>query len=167
MGFSRFWLTMADKEFKVHRRVIRTIFTMIQRAKNDRSERATCIRQCRFITSRISKSMNSRGFTETFPSIYDPSEINRFIFGHWVLIYFIMQSLFGKRNKNLPCFPSKRENLQSAILFILPTAAAIRTQKKRKSYEIFFLSIHFVVKLHRNRLSVCLRDVVSTWHQVT
>ena len=33
MGFSRFWLTMADKEIKVHRRVIRMIFTMIQRAK--------------------------------------------------------------------------------------------------------------------------------------
>ena len=38
MGFSRFWLTMADKEIKVHRRVIR-IFSMIQRVKNDRSVR--------------------------------------------------------------------------------------------------------------------------------
>ena len=39
MGFSRFWLTMADKEIKVHRRVIRMIFPMIHRAKNDRSLR--------------------------------------------------------------------------------------------------------------------------------
>ena len=30
---------MADKEIKVHRRVIRMIFPMIQRAKNDRSVR--------------------------------------------------------------------------------------------------------------------------------
>ena len=37
MGFSRFWLTMADKEIKVHRRVIRMILPIIQRAKNDRS----------------------------------------------------------------------------------------------------------------------------------
>ena len=36
MGFSRFWLTMADKEIKVHRRVIRMIFPMIHRAKNNR-----------------------------------------------------------------------------------------------------------------------------------
>ena len=35
----------------------------------------------RFITSRISKSMKSRGFTETFPSIYVPIVINRFSFG--------------------------------------------------------------------------------------
>ena len=37
MGFSRFWLNMADKKIKVHRRVIRVIFPMIQRAENDRS----------------------------------------------------------------------------------------------------------------------------------
>ena len=39
MGFSRFWLAMADKEIKVHRRVICMIFPMNQRAKNDRSVR--------------------------------------------------------------------------------------------------------------------------------
>ena len=39
MGFSRFWLTVADKEIKVHRRVIRMIIPMIQRSKNDRSVR--------------------------------------------------------------------------------------------------------------------------------
>ena len=39
MGFSRFWLNMADKEIKVHRRVIRVIFPMIQKATNDRSVR--------------------------------------------------------------------------------------------------------------------------------
>ena len=77
-----------------------------------------------FITSRNSKSMKSRGFTKTLPLVYVPSVINRFTFGHWVLIYFIMQSLL-KKSKNLPCFPSKRESLQYAILFILSTAAAI------------------------------------------
>ena len=55
----------------------------------------------RFITSRISKSMKSRGFTETFPSSYFPIVINRFIFAHWVLIYFIMQSLLGKKKQKL------------------------------------------------------------------
>ena len=39
---------------------------------------------------------NGRGFTSTFPSIYVPSVINRFIFGHRVVIYFIMQSLIEK-----------------------------------------------------------------------
>ena len=48
--------------------------------------------------------MKSQSFTETFPSIYVPSVINRFIFGHWVLIYFIMQSLFENRRKTYPVF---------------------------------------------------------------
>ena len=39
MGFSRFWLTMVDKEIKVHHRVLHMIFPMIQRTKNDRSVR--------------------------------------------------------------------------------------------------------------------------------
>ena len=37
-------------------------------------------------------------------------------------------SLPENRSKNLPWFPSKREILQSAILFILSTAKAIHTQ---------------------------------------
>ena len=41
--------------------------------------------------------------------------------------YFEMQ-LLRYSKKNLPCFPSERENLQSAILFILSTATAIITQ---------------------------------------
>ena len=45
MGFSRFSLTMADKEFKVHHRVICMIFPMIERAKNVSAESATCLRQ--------------------------------------------------------------------------------------------------------------------------
>ena len=36
-----------------------------------------------------------------------------------------------------------------------------------KSYKITYLSIHFVVKLNSNRLSLCLCDVVSKWLQVT
>ena len=39
MGYSQFWLYMADKEIKLHRRVIRMIVPMIHRAKNDRSVR--------------------------------------------------------------------------------------------------------------------------------
>ena len=39
MGYSQFWLNMADKEIKVHRGVVRMIFPMIHRAKNDRSVR--------------------------------------------------------------------------------------------------------------------------------
>ena len=37
MGFSRVWLTMAEKEIKVQ--VFRMVFPMNQRAKNDRSVR--------------------------------------------------------------------------------------------------------------------------------
>ena len=63
--------------------------------------------------------MKGRGFTEV-------------IFGHGVVIYFIIQSLLEIRSKNLPCFLSKRKkNRQSAILFILSIAAAILTQTDR------------------------------------
>ena len=72
--------------------------------------------------------MKGRGFTETFPSNYVASVINRVIFGQWVLIHFIMQSLLEKRSTNLPCCPPKRGSRQSAILFLLSTAAAILTQ---------------------------------------
>ena len=40
----------------------------------------------RFITSMISKD-----FTKTFPSIYVPSVINRFVFGLGFVVYFIIQ----------------------------------------------------------------------------
>ena len=53
------------------------------------------------------------------------------MYGHEVVIYFTMQSLLEIRNKNLPCFPSKRESRQSTILFILSTAAAVLTQTNR------------------------------------
>ena len=53
-----------------------------------------------------------------------------------------MQSLFEK--KNLPCFSSNRVNLQSAILLILSTAAAII--KQTKYYYISPMSKHFAVK---------------------
>ena len=66
-----------------------------------------------------------------FQQVYVPSVINRFIFGHWVVIYFIMQSLLESRSKNLPCFSFKRESQRSAILFSLSTAAAILTQTNR------------------------------------
>ena len=55
------------------------------------------------------------------------------MFGHCVLMYFIMQSLLEKRSKNLPRFPSKQESRQSAILSILSTAA-ILTQTNLMKY---------------------------------
>ena len=72
--------------------------------------------------------MNGRGFTETFPSIYVPSVINRFIF--WSLCAYLLYNAIANRKKKqkLTLFHSKRENLQSAILFILSTVAAILTQ---------------------------------------
>ena len=75
-----------------------------------------------------------------------------------------MQSLLEKSSKHLPRFPSKRESLKSAILFILSIATAILTQTNLMKSP--FLQLLFVVKLNLNRLSVCLRDVVSKWHQM-
>ena len=71
--------------------------------------------------------MKGRGFTKIFPLIYVPSVIIRFIFSHWMVIYIKMQLLLDKRKQN-HCFLSKRENLQSAILFILSTATVIIAQ---------------------------------------
>ena len=99
----------------------------------------------RFITSSISKSMKDCGFTETFPSIYDPSVINRFMFGHCVLSYFIMKSLLEKRRKILPCFPSKRESAVHHLVYFVNSRS---DSYANKSHEISFLLIHFVVKLN-------------------
>ena len=76
-----------------------------------------------------------------------------------------MQSSFEKISKSSPCFPSKRGNLQSAILFMLSTAAAICTQTK--PYEISTMSIHSVVKLNFSRLSVCLHNAPPQRCQMT
>ena len=48
-----------------------------------------------------------------------------------LVIYFIIQSFLEIRSKTLHRFPSKRERRQSAVLFILSTAAAILTQTNR------------------------------------
>ena len=56
-------------------------------------------------------------------------------------------------------------NLQSAILFMLSTAAAIITPAK--SYEISAISIHYVVNLNFTHLSVSLHDALSKWCQMT
>ena len=80
------------------------------------------------------------------------------VFGYGVVIYYIMQSSFEKISKTSPCFPSKRGNLQSAILFMLSTASTIITQKE--TYEISAMSIHSVVKLNFSRLSVYLHNAV-------
>ena len=53
-----------------------------------------------------------------------------FIVGHWVLIYFITQSLLKikKQKTYLVFLLLKRDSRQSAVLFILSTAAAILTK---------------------------------------
>ena len=81
--------------------------------------------------------------------------INRFIFGHGVVIYFIMQSLFEKISKDSPCFHSKRGNPTSAILFILTVAAAIIPHTK--SDGIAAMAMHPVLKPNFFRISICLR----------
>ena len=43
IGFSQFWIHMADKEIKGHRRVIQMIFPMIQMAKYDRPVQSACL----------------------------------------------------------------------------------------------------------------------------
>ena len=86
-------------------------------------------------------------------------------FGHRVVIYFTRPSLLEKGSNHLPCFPSKGGILQSAILFILSTTAAIITQTK--SYEISTILIHTAVKLNFTRFSVCLRNALSALHLMT
>ena len=62
-------------------------------------------------------------------------------------------------------FPSKRGNLQSAILFMLSAGAAIIMQTK--PYEIFPMSIHSVVKLNFSRLPVGLHNAPPQRRQMT
>ena len=81
---------------------------------------------------------------------------------------YLLYNVIGTRKiaKQLPCFfPSKRGNLQSAILFMLSTAAGIITQTK--SYEISAMSINSVVKLNFSRLSVCLHNAPPQRRQMT
>ena len=59
---------------------------------------------------------------------------------------------------------SKGGNLQSTILFMLSTAAAIFTQTK--PYEIA-MSMRSFVKLNFSRLSVCLHNAPPQRHQMT
>ena len=60
--------------------------------------------------------------------------------------YFTMQSLFEKISKNSPCFPSKRGNPTSAILFILTIAAALILHTK--SDDIAAMAMYTVLKLN-------------------
>ena len=94
----------------------------------------------RFIMSRISKQMKGRGFTEPFHRFNVPSVINRFIFGHGVVIYFIMQSLLAKTY--LVFLLSDRV----AILFIWSRAAAILTQTNLMKSP--FCRYIFIIKLN-------------------
>ena len=82
-----------------------------------------------------------------------------------MVIYFIMQSLLEIRSKHLPCFPSKRESRQSAILFFVVVVVVFllllffvvvffflvnsrSDSYANKSYVISSLSIHFIVKMN-------------------
>ena len=67
--------------------------------------------------------------------------VNRFIFGHGVVIYFIMQSLIEKISKN-----SKQGNPTSAILFILTVATAVIPHTK--SDDIAAMAMHPFLKLN-------------------
>ena len=91
--------------------------------------------------------------------------INRFIIGHGVVIYFIKQSVLKEIANNYLVILSKRGNLQSVILFMLSTAAAIIMQTKL--YEISARSKHSVVKLNFSRLSVCLHNAPPQRLQMT
>ena len=82
--------------------------------------------------SKISKSKERLRFHWDLSIVYIPSIINQFIFGHGVVIYFIMQSILEKSSKNY-----------SAILFILSTVTAIITPAK--SDEISDMSIYILL----------------------
>ena len=97
-------------------------------------------------------------FHRALSSVYVPSVINRFIFGHGVVIYFIMQSLFENISKNSTCFHSKRGNLTSAILFVLTVGSAIIPHIK--SDEIAAMAMHLVLKPNFFYISICLRNAL-------
>ena len=95
-------------------------------------------------------------FTKTFPLIYVASMINLFIYGHGVVIYFLIQSLLEKTAKT---HLSARKAAICSL--ILSTAAAIITQAK--SYEHSAMLIFYVVKLN---LSPILFVNQSHWNQI-
>ena len=107
-----------------------------------------------YVTLRISKPLKERN--RALSSDYVPSMLNLFIFGHGMVIYLIVQSLFEKISKNSPYFSSQRGNLPSAILFSLTVAAAIT--QRTKSYEIDAMTMHSFVKCNFSSPSVSLRN---------
>ena len=50
--------------------------------------------------------------------------------------YLIYNAIITRNKKQKLCFPPKRESRQSAILFILSTAAAILTQTNRIKFPL-------------------------------
>ena len=113
------------------------------------------------------KSMKGRGFTETFPSINISERDKSVYFWSWFGCndYSIK---IAKTYLVLRVPASKRGHLQSVILFILSTAAAIISQTK--SQEMSAMSIHSVVKLNINNLSfvcVTLHHNDVKWRRVT
>ena len=81
------------------------------------------------------------GFTDLFIDLR--SEHDKSVY-FWSWGSYLLYNAIGtwKIAKNYIVFPSKRGNLQSAILFMLSTAAAIITQTK--PYEISAVLIHSV-----------------------
>ena len=85
----------------------------------------------------------------------------------WSWGSYLLYNAIGTRKitKHYLFFPSKRGNLQSAILFMLSTDAAIIM--KTKPYEISSMSIDSIVKLKFSCLSVCLHNDPAQWRQMT
>ena len=100
-----------------------------------------------------------RGFTEPFHWLRSEHDKSVY-FGHWVVIYFIMQSLLEKRSKNLPWVPSKQWSRQSAILFIWSRATVILTQT---ILQIFFINKYFHCKTGLKSFVY----MTFQWHQMT
>ena len=111
---------------------------------------------------RSSKLMKGRGFTKTFPLIYVPSVINRFIFRHWVVIYFIKFAIITQKKKKqkltlFSCWARKsavcylicqepQQLLRKEILWNLLFADTFCCKTKLKSH---FFSCNLVSKCHQ------------------
>ena len=84
--------------------------------------------------------------------------INRFIFGHDVVIYFLIKLLLEKSSKNLSCFVSQRKTEIYSATVGLPKAPSEWCQMM--SHNIFFtdvISTLYCVALNKNR------NAVFTW----
>ena len=80
--------------------------------------------------------------------------------------YFLYNAIITRNNKQkltLFSFLTRQSAVRHLVYFVNSRSDIYAN----KSYEISSLSIYFIVKLNWNRRVVCLRDVVSTSHQMT